>query len=341
MSCCPSFFFFKQKTAYEIPKRDWSSDVCSSDLDPLQDDSRVANWSAVTNAPATPGTSNSLPTVLAPFPAVWLNEAQPDNVTGPLDNAGQHEPWVELHNSDANALSLAGFWLSDSYTNLTQWAFPSNTVVAAGAFLLVWCDNQTNQTATNALHTNFRLPPGAGNVALSRAVSNGVQMVDYLSYANLPANWSYGDYPDGQPFYRAPMFAFTPGAANTNASPPIRVFINEWLADNAHTLADPADGGFEDWFEIYNPGATAVDLGVYFLTDSLTNKFQFEVPNNGHYRVPAGGYLLVWADNETSQNNTNRADLHVNFALSKDGDSIALFAADGTTIDAVSFRSEE
>src|ERR1043166_7457183 len=25
-------FFFKQKTAYDIPKRDWSSDVCSSDL---------------------------------------------------------------------------------------------------------------------------------------------------------------------------------------------------------------------------------------------------------------------------------------------------------------------
>src|ERR1043165_1143380 len=26
------FFFFKQKTAYEISPRDWSSDVCSSDL---------------------------------------------------------------------------------------------------------------------------------------------------------------------------------------------------------------------------------------------------------------------------------------------------------------------
>src|SRR3546814_10285680 len=26
------FFFFKQKTAYEIPISDWSSDVCSSDL---------------------------------------------------------------------------------------------------------------------------------------------------------------------------------------------------------------------------------------------------------------------------------------------------------------------
>ena len=28
-----SFFFFKQKTAYEIKECDWSSDVCSSDLD--------------------------------------------------------------------------------------------------------------------------------------------------------------------------------------------------------------------------------------------------------------------------------------------------------------------
>src|SRR5216110_3817501 len=28
------FFFFKQKTAYEISSRDWSSDVCSSDLAP-------------------------------------------------------------------------------------------------------------------------------------------------------------------------------------------------------------------------------------------------------------------------------------------------------------------
>ena len=26
------FFFFKQKTAYEIDLGDWSSDVCSSDL---------------------------------------------------------------------------------------------------------------------------------------------------------------------------------------------------------------------------------------------------------------------------------------------------------------------
>src|SRR3546814_8927823 len=35
--CCIilCFFFFKQKTAYEVRISDWSSDVCSSDLDDL------------------------------------------------------------------------------------------------------------------------------------------------------------------------------------------------------------------------------------------------------------------------------------------------------------------
>src|SRR3546814_2452208 len=31
--CCLCCFFFKQKTAYEMRISDWSSDVCSSDLD--------------------------------------------------------------------------------------------------------------------------------------------------------------------------------------------------------------------------------------------------------------------------------------------------------------------
>src|SRR3546814_1812435 len=32
------FFFFKQKTAYEMRISDWGSDVCSSDLRPFEDE---------------------------------------------------------------------------------------------------------------------------------------------------------------------------------------------------------------------------------------------------------------------------------------------------------------
>src|SRR6059036_632832 len=36
------FFFFKQKTAYEITYGDWSSDVCSSDLDAESETNRMS-----------------------------------------------------------------------------------------------------------------------------------------------------------------------------------------------------------------------------------------------------------------------------------------------------------
>src|SRR3546814_3150311 len=39
---CFCFFFFKQKTAYEMRISDWSSDVCSSDLDRPRDLEQLA-----------------------------------------------------------------------------------------------------------------------------------------------------------------------------------------------------------------------------------------------------------------------------------------------------------
>src|SRR3546814_4933348 len=47
--CC--VFFFKQKTAYEMRISDWSSDVCSSDLVALTDETSFAGdleWDSLT-----------------------------------------------------------------------------------------------------------------------------------------------------------------------------------------------------------------------------------------------------------------------------------------------------
>src|SRR3546814_3036809 len=47
MFCCfDLFFFFKQKTAYEMRISDWSSDVCSSDLEPRWECLRINMWCA-------------------------------------------------------------------------------------------------------------------------------------------------------------------------------------------------------------------------------------------------------------------------------------------------------
>jgi hypothetical protein len=115
---------------------------------------------------------------------------------------------------------------------------------------------------------------------------------------------------------------------------PVVVRINEWMADNRSTLPDPADNDFDDWFELYNPSGLPADLSGYTLTDDLARPDQWTLPAGTV--LAARGFLLVWADNETQQNALHLG-LHANFQLSKNGDTLGLFAPNGTLVHAVSF----
>lgn len=292
----------------------------------------------------TPGTTNSVRASLTAFPTLWVNELVTVNsstVTNAVaDNFGEYEPWVEIYNGGTNAISLANFYLTTNYNQPTLWAFAGGATIQPGEFKLVWLDGEPGESNATQWHSSFRITPGQGSLALTYVSGGQTNVLDYLNY-NVPSlGRSYGDYPDANVSGRRLFSVLTPGATNNPAALPIQVYINEWMADNLTTRADPADGQYEDWFEIYNPGATAVDLGGYYFTDNLTNKFQYKVPENGQYVVPAFGYLLVWADNESGQNATNRADLHVSFALAKGGEAIGLFGTDGVLVDAVTFGAQ-
>jgi len=286
---------------------------------------------------ATPGTNSVLTRTLPPYPLVWLNEVLPVNASGLMDAQGEREPWIELYNSSAAPIALDGLYLSDDYLDLTKWPFPAGPALNPGGFKVVFADGQTNQSTDAEWHTNFRLNSGTGSVALSRVANSTPQIIDYLNFDNLAADRSYGSFPDGQLFARQQFFHATPGGTNDGTAAPLVVYINEWMAANSGFIRDPADNDADDWFELYNPNAYTVDLGGYFLTDDLTNPFQYAIPDNRQYTMAPFGYLLVWADGETGQNSSNRADLHVNFQLRQAGEAIGLFAADGTLIDAVTF----
>jgi hypothetical protein len=289
---------------------------------------------------ATPGAANSAAGSLPPYDPVWLNEVQTANVTGITDNNGEREPWIELYNSGDTGVDLSGYFLATSFTNnLTEWAFPAGTTIAPKSFRILWADGQAAQSGGANVHTSFRLASSGGSLALVRRVNNQPQITDYLNYPSLGADLTYGSAPDGQPFHRVTMFHPTPGG--TNISRNINVFINEWMASNTNFMVDPADGTYDDWFELYNAGEAAVDLGGYFLTDNLGNRNQYMIPTNGHYVIPAGGFLLVWADNDSNQNSADTPDLHADFQLSRTGEAIGLFSPDGQTpIDTVTFGEQ-
>lgn len=287
----------------------------------------------------TPGKANTVAQSLPPYDPLWLNELQPNNLTGIADNQGEREPWIEIYNSGTSTVDLSGYYLANNYTNLTQWQFPAEASIAPGEYRLIWADGQTTQSTPSVFHTSFRLNSSTGSVALVRMIDGKPQVTDYLNYAGIAPDLSYGDFPNGQPFDRQIFFTTTPGAPNQARE--INVFINEWMASSTNSLADPADGDFDDWFELYNAGSTAVDLGGYWLTDNLLAPTGYQIPDNGQYVVPAGGFLLVWADGETGQNSTNRVDLHADFQLARAGEQIGLYAPNGfTLIDGVTFGSQ-
>ena len=307
-------------------------------MDPALGAWRVGNWMATATNDVnrvTPGRVNAARQTLPAFPPVWINEVQPNNLTGPTDASGRHEPWIELYNAGDTAVDLAAFYLTDTYTNLTRWQFPAGTVIGPRQFLRVWADAEPDQSAPGAPHTNFRLAPDTGSVALVRSQGSPAQpaVMDYLDYVLLAADRSYGSYPDGEPRKRRPFHRVTPGAPNDPAMPAIQVTINEFMAVNT-TIPDPADGDFDDWFELYNAASAPVDLSGYFLTDDLTNPTKYQVPPGTI--IPPGGFLLVWADEEGNQTQPG-GPLHANFKLSQNGEELGLFAPDGSLVDGFSF----
>lgn len=109
------------------------------------------------------------------------------------------------------------------------------------------------------------------------------------------------------------------------------IVINEFMADNKTTIADP-NGEYDDWIELYNPTSNPIILTGRFLTDKKDNltKYQFTQPN---LILNPNEYLLIWCDEQQTQQG-----IHTNFKLSKDGEFIGLVETDGISIiDSLSF----
>ncbi len=278
---------------------------------------------------ATPGTANWVLGTVTPYPLVWINEVQPNNLNGLPDNTGTPQPWIELFNSSTNPVALDGLFLGKTYGNLRQWPFPAGTLLRPGEFRVIFVDGQPQLSTGSVLHTSFRLDPTNGSIVLSRAQ----QILDYINYTNMEANLSYGSWPDGQLFERQLFYYPTPVSSNNPAAVPVA--INEWMASNTRTLLNPARSRYDDWFELYNAGAQTINLSGFYLTDDLGNPRKWRIPN-GTILEPRA-FLLCWADNDAIGTNFIGQALHTSFQLSKSGDEIGLFTPEGWPVDAVAF----
>lgn len=110
------------------------------------------------------------------------------------------------------------------------------------------------------------------------------------------------------------------------------VMISEFMASNSTTLQD-GDGESSDWVEIYNATPSQVDLAGWHLTDDANEPTKWAFPSTSQTLLQPGEYLVVFASGQLTDNYVDPGgNLHANFALSSDGEFLALTDAAGSVV---------
>lgn len=159
-----------------------------------------------------------------------------------LDEEGDADDWVELYNPSDQPLALGGFFLSDNVTDPTRWRIPFGTVIPAGRFIRIWCDEKPAWCercddgdeecveilcCPDRLHANFALDPSQDwGLFLFESVLNDFALIDHIDFRDFTepcrflAGVSVGRCPGGE---IRPLEFPTPGEPNSRCGdhPPL------------------------------------------------------------------------------------------------------------------------
>lgn len=165
----------------------------------------------------------------------------------------------------------------------------------------------------------FTFPqPASGTVQVRWADGHGIH-----DFASAPNNFAGGAW----------TYVLDPNLG----LPSIR--INEFLAANLSGLVDedtPPEP--QDWIEIWNYGASTVNLNGYSLTDDADDPGKWTFPSTN---LAPGQFLVVFASEKDRRTITNAAQrFHTNFKLNSGGDYLALFNPESPRVAITEFAPE-
>jgi hypothetical protein len=143
---------------------------------------------------------------------VRLNELAAANVNGLRDEDNEVQDWVELYNTGSNAVSLAGWSLTDDEDEPAKWVFPPVSIPGRG-YLIVFCSGKDRKPVTpgSRLHSNFGLSPDGEFLGLYNAEVPRRLVSSFNPYPNQRTDYSWGYDPQDQLKYFQTQ---TPGAVN-------------------------------------------------------------------------------------------------------------------------------
>ena len=114
-----------------------------------------------------------------------------------------------------------------------------------------------------------------------------------------------------------------------------KIVINEIVASN--NIIRDEFGDKDDYIELYNRSDEAVNIAGWHITDTPANRtlFTFASTDPSKTTIAPKSHLMLWADSQPEQ-----GILHLNFKLSKEGETIILSRPNGNallTVDSVAY----
>ena len=105
-----------------------------------------------------------------------------------------------------------------------------------------------------------------------------------------------------------------------------QIVINEYSAANYNTSTDNY-GEFEDWVELHNPTAAAIDINGWALTDKPSNPTKWVFPSS--FIVPANGVALIYC---SGRDELIGGNAHSNFKITQTKGNEVLMLSDGAAV---------
>jgi hypothetical protein len=136
-----------------------------------------------------------------------------------VDEDGDKPDWIEIWNTNATPVSLAGWHLTDTASDLAKWTFPS-TNLASGQFLVVFASGKDRSVAGAQLHTNFKLSVAGEYLGLVESDRQTIAFQYHPAYPPQVDGVSYGVALNAQTMtwtVQGYLTQPTPGATNSSA----------------------------------------------------------------------------------------------------------------------------
>lgn len=253
------------------------------------------NWRASNKPGGTPG----LPAE-APIPTALVISEIHFNADGKAD-------WIELHAPGSSAVPVAGYLISPKKTLLEAASLSGS--IPAGGYL--------------SFDVDFT-PDENGDLDLYLAKDGNV--VDAVRLDRDHEEESFQSLPVGAEFYGGT--GHTKDAPNNPIARQRNIVINEIMFDA------PSDQGTGEYLELYNRGATAVDLSGWKISDGV--RFDFPAGTT----LPAGGYLVIASDLDCFSVGRGAVNAIGNWSggLSDSGELIRIEDGNGNLVDEVDYK---